>query len=205
LFLLLLLVATGKSITAKQICNELDVPVIVVDRRYSGLASFLGRITQDLTILFDEYEKTFGCSSDHETEILSLLDGVHNMRHARNFILTINTYSISDNLIQRPSRIRYRKHYEGLTTGAIQQIVKDRLTRLHHREATLGKLMCVLLFVSPFETEFFAFMRMLTMDLVCSIIDEVNESDEAPKAFESIFNARPAFARTGANMYRANI
>ncbi len=52
---------TGKSVTAKLICNELKnfLPIIIVDKAYEGLPQFISKIQQEVIIFIDEFEKVF--------------------------------------------------------------------------------------------------------------------------------------------------
>lgn len=52
----------GKSLLARMIAEEsikADMPVIIVDTAIPGISNFLASIQQEVTIIFDEFEKTF--------------------------------------------------------------------------------------------------------------------------------------------------
>ena len=75
----------GKSMFAKLLSVEAlksDIPVIIVDKYISGIASYIETIDQSVMVLFDEFDKTFGDVrvSDGEVEaqaaLLGLFDGI---------------------------------------------------------------------------------------------------------------------------------
>ena len=70
---------TGKSLLAKKICLDMDIPVLVVSEPYGGseFVSFLSKIPQKAIILFDEFEKVYKSGmSESQEKLLSILDGV---------------------------------------------------------------------------------------------------------------------------------
>lgn len=75
----------GKSLFAKLLAIEAmkkGLPLIIVDRHIGGIASYLESIEQEVMVLFDEFDKTFGevHSRDGEASpqstLLTLFDGV---------------------------------------------------------------------------------------------------------------------------------
>lgn len=169
---------TGKSVTAKQICNELRLPVIVVSdaRRMPNLASFLSLIRQPVVVFIDEYEKLVG-NTDFEQTLLTIMDGVHtDTQYARIFLLTMNSLYINENLIQRPSRVRYLVKFGDLTKDQVMTILNDRLHKdrvQQHLEKTIEHIMM---------------LPLITVDIVCAIVDEINTHDESPDAFARCLN-----------------
>lgn len=169
---------TGKTVTAKMICNKLQIPVILVGMNPGhGFIDFLASIDQDVIILFDEFEKTFNKIEDQQM-LLTIMDGVFNSAdHKRLFIMTTNQQKVDDNFLERPSRIRYIKSYGDLDLATIEEIVDDMLV---HKELR-GK--CI---------DFISTMRIITVDLVKSVLNEVNLHGEAPQTFASYFNVKEA-------------
>lgn len=161
---------TGKTVTAEMICNELGLPVLIVPTAYENLPDFINRVQQDVTIFFDEYEKMY---NNYDSSILTVMDGVLNNEYRKVFLLTTNNSYINDNLLQRPGRIRYVKEFTDLTLEVIMEIVEDKLI---HKEL---KDKCVD-FISKLET--------ITMDIVNSVIEEVNIHEQDPVLFKDIFN-----------------
>lgn len=162
---------SGKSITAKVICNRLKIPVVTISRKFQGFASFITLMPQDIVVMIDEFEKIFRSDED-QVPFLSLMDGVSGATHKRLYLLTTNTKSLNDNFHNRPGRIRYWKRYGNLTKEQVMLILDDRLKK-------------------DYKTETLAYITQLsiiTVDVVCKIIDEVNLFDEPPQVWGKIFN-----------------
>ena len=75
---------TGKTVTAKTLCNKLGLPVIIVDGPMNGLSNFLAGINHDCVFLFDEFEKNFSRINNNDEEcageeLLSIMDGIYNI------------------------------------------------------------------------------------------------------------------------------
>lgn len=69
---------SGKTVTSKQICNRLGLPVIVVPKNFERLTPFLNDIKQNVIVLFDEYEKIF---KDEDAILLPLMDGAMSSKY----------------------------------------------------------------------------------------------------------------------------
>lgn len=131
----------GKSIFAKllsiQAINN-DIPLIVVDTYYPGIASYIESIDQEVMVLFDEFDKTFGDINDDrkaspQTGLLSLFDGVSGGKKL--FVITCNSlYKISDFLINRPGRFHYHFRFEYPTPSEIEEYLKDKLYPDYYKE-----------------------------------------------------------------------
>lgn len=163
---------TGKTVTSELICNELNLPVIVVNEAYDSLPTFINQIHQDVLFFFDEYEKIY---DKKDYSILTVMDGVLNTDFRKTFILTTNELYINDNLLQRPGRIRYFKTFGELELETIIEIVDDKLIHLDLRDKTIN-------FISKLDK--------ITVDIVKSITDEVNIHHEDPELFKDVFNVR---------------
>ena len=105
-----------KTVTAKELCNHLQLPVILVqsmgDDTNDKLIKYLSTaIDFDCIFFFDEYEKEFKDSSD----VLSFMDGTYNSIYRKIFLLTTNKLNVDSNLLGRPSRIRYKKSFGNLS------------------------------------------------------------------------------------------
>lgn len=163
---------TGKSVTAKIIANKLNQPIILVTqtaKELEGGHHFLNSIPQNITIFLDEYEKMFGQSS----EMLTIMDGALNSRYRRVFLLTTNDLHVDKNLLERPSRVRYLKKFGNLTTKLVEEIVDDLLENKELKQSCL---------------RFIASLEIITVDIVKSVIEEVNIHNEDPHNFADIFN-----------------
>jgi SpoVK/Ycf46/Vps4 family AAA+-type ATPase len=163
---------TGKTVTAKQICNNLNLPVILVHTAYKGIPNFINDIQQDVIIFVDEFEKIY---SDRDHSVLSIMDGAMDNGFRKVFLLTTNELYINENMIQRPGRVRYLKTYRDLSVDVINEIVDDKLKYTELRAAVIE-------FISQLET--------ITVDIVKAIIDEVNIHNEDPMLFKDIFNIK---------------
>jgi DNA-directed RNA polymerase subunit F len=160
---------TGKTVTAKNICNELKQPVILISRFIEGGSAWVNTIPQNITVFVDEYEKVY----EESKEFLTIMDGSMNSAFRRVFILTTNTLHIDQNLIDRPSRIRYFQTFNDLSPETVEEIVDDLLVHKNLKED------CI---------KFIATLKIITVDIVKSILNEVNMFNESPFEFKDIFN-----------------
>jgi len=166
---------TGKTVTAKIICNKLNMPVILVPKALQNCNFFLNGIPQDIIIFIDEFEKVFSKDKENSADMLTIMDGAMNSEHRRTFILTTNQLHVNENLIQRPGRIRYLKTFADLQPDVIEEIVKDRLKAKKFKDETI---------------KFISNLEIITVDIVNSIIDEVNIHEESPNVFKDVFNVK---------------
>lgn len=165
--------STGKTVTAEKICNTMNMPVIVINHKFEeDLTAYIASIPSDVIIFIDEYEKIF---DDYSSEVLTIMDGVMNGVSRKIFILTTNKLSINDNMLQRPSRIRYIKTFSDLEIEVIEEIVDDLLEYTQFREQLLN---CI------------SELSIITIDIVKSLIQEVNIHEESPENFMHIFNTK---------------
>ena len=118
--------------TAKILANKFNLPVIVVKsfgENNTQLIEFLASFNFDCVFFFDEFEKNF---SDKDSSILQIMDGVYTSEYRRIFLLTTNETNINDNLISRPSRLRYiRRFYEVFSKCPT---MSDKLSYSHYCE-----------------------------------------------------------------------
>lgn len=164
---------TGKTVTARQICNALKLPVIVVPSAFKNMSAFVQEIQQDVVILIDEFEKIY---SDYDSqELLAVMDGIMNSQYRRVFLLTTNKLSINDNLLERPGRIRYVKTFKDLALDTIIEVVDDILVRKDLRQEVI---------------EYISSLESITIDIVKSIVQEVNIHNEPPSVFADVFNTK---------------
>ena len=152
---------TGKTIAAKQLCNRLGLPTIVVSKPVDGLLEFIQALNFEAAVLIDEAEKTF----DEESEILlKMIDGVYNHRR-KLYILTTNELTLDDNLIGRPGRIRYVKQFGNLELDVINEVIADTL-----EDKSLADGLIKL--VNSLEIS--------TIDILKSLIEECNITGRIP-------------------------
>jgi len=169
----------GKTVTAKYLCNELQLPVIICDENYPNLDIFISSINQDCVFFFDEFEKKFARpgrddEDDAGSSLLSVMDGLNNTTNTHVFILTTNNKYINKNLLSRPSRIRYIKEYESvLDKSTVVEYLNDNLLYKEHFDEIIN---------------LFKSMDTITMDLLKCVVDEVNMHNCPVSEFKDIFN-----------------
>lgn len=158
---------TGKTIAAKQLCNRLGLPTIVVSKPVDGLLEFIQALNFEAAVLIDEAEKTF----DEESEILlKMIDGVYNHRR-KLYILTTNELTLDDNLIGRPGRIRYVKQFGNLELDVINEVIADTLEDKSLADGLIN-------LVNSLEIS--------TIDILKSLIEECNITGRIPD--QNLFN-----------------
>lgn len=167
---------TGKTITSKVIANKIGLPVILVNDAYEGLPDFISKICCPCVLFFDEYEKTFKKDYD-DKGILSIMDGVFNSPYRRVFLLTTNNLYVNENLIGRPSRIRYKKTFGNLQPEVVQEYLDDNLKNKEYTNEII---------------EFIDSLAISTIDILKAIVDELNIHNTPIATFKNFFNVETA-------------
>lgn len=116
-----------------ELCLSHDLPIIIVDNYYNGLAEFIESIEQGVVVIFDEFDKNFSKTSNEgkrssvpQEELLSLFDGINTGKKL--FVITCNeTYSINNYLLNRPGRFHYHFELNGLQADEIREYLEDNL------------------------------------------------------------------------------
>ena len=174
---------TGKTVTAKMLCNKLGLPVIIVDRPIPGLSNFLAGINHDCVFLFDEFEKNFRLTDEDGEDragesLLSIMDGVYNGENCHIFIMTTNELKVNDNLLSRPSRIRYLKSFgDVIDRKILEEYVDDNLKYPQYKDEIM---------------DFFDTLTIGTIDILQSLVDEVNLHNCGVSEFKNFFNVKEA-------------
>ena len=161
----------GKTITGKIIANELNLPVILITHAYGGIAEFINSIDFECVVFIDEYEKVF--PHDERGTLLTCMDGVQTSAKKALYVLTTNSMYVNDNLLNRPSRVRYVRKYRDLEKCYITEIVNDLLINKDHAPDTIDV-------ISKLDS--------ITVDLIVELIREANLHEEPASKFISIFN-----------------
>jgi len=175
----------GKSLTAKLLCVESGLPVIVINKSFDpDVFDFLRQIEQDFIVFVDEFEKLYPTGrvvydeNDNKAELsnkqnmwLPVMDGGVQFPAKVLFLFTVNE-SVSDYLLNRPSRIRYNKIYNKLDKLLFDEIIKDKLVNQDFAQDLEG---CVSL-------------ENLNIDTLISIIEDVNMLNQPASTFMSFFN-----------------
>lgn len=167
---------TGKSVTAQLIANAMvakGVAVIVANHPIP-LAQIMGHaIAQPLVVVFDEFEKTH--DADHQQALLTALDGMSRGPCKRAFVFTTNERRVNENLLDRPSRVRYCWDFQRISDDVIEEIMNDLLRPdLQH--------------LRPAIAAYLGTRLVLSIDVVKAVLTEVNTFGEGPEAFERIMN-----------------
>lgn len=167
---------TGKTITAKQLANALNLPIIIVKDmgdKNQAMIEYLSGIECDCILFLDEFEKNF---SENDSTILQIMDGVYNSIYRKIFLLTTNAMSINENLTGRPSRIRYVKHFGNLNLDVVNMYLDDTLED------------------KSIKSELIAYIDTLqisTIDILKTIVSEVNiHGIEKFRSAKSFFNVQ---------------
>lgn len=150
---------TGKTVTAKTFANMLNLPIIIVKSmgdHNDGLISYLSSFNFDCVFFFDEFEKQF---NENDCSILQFMDGVYSSNSRRVFLLTTNSLSVNENLLSRPSRIRYVREFGNLDEKVVREYLKDNL----HDQGATEEL------VGYVDT-----LTISTIDILKTIVEEVN-------------------------------
>lgn len=179
---------TGKTITAKLICQKVDVPVILVNQSFNNIGEFINSIEQDIVIFFDEFEKVYNLAHDGEDyyeddklikrgikELLTLMDGVFTSDYKRIFLMTTNKIWLPETLESRPSRIRYIKDFTDLSTENIKEVLDDLI---ENKE------------LIPQLVTFLSSLQYITIDIIKTLAEEVNIFDRADDEFLEVFNVK---------------
>lgn len=168
---------TGKTITAKIIANEMNLPVVLINSPYPGLADFISKINCPCIFFFDEFEKNFNSDEGHDLELLSIMDGVFNSENRKIFMLTTNKLHINENFIGRPSRIRYKKYFGNLSPEVVKEYLDDCLVYKEREKEIL---------------EFIDSLAISTIDVLKCVVEEVNIHNCPVSEFRHFINVELA-------------
>lgn len=172
----------GKSLNAKLLCKDMNLPTIIFTKPIPtsvNFVKFLNNIKQDYVLFVDEFEKLFSANSGRDDEkkyhtqesFLSFMDGVLTNDHKVLFLLTTND-TVSEFLINRPSRIKFLKEYVELAEDLFNMIVDDKL-----EDKELKK-----------DLEDSISLINLNIDLLISIINDINLFKRPFSEFASLYN-----------------
>ena len=116
---------------------EIQVPVIIVDSFIPGIGAFLEKIDQEVMVLFDEFDKTYGKTAnasdgeDPQTYLLSIFDGVSAGKKL--FVITCNDINkLNGFLINRPGRFHYHLRFSYPTAENIKMYLEDKLEEQYY-------------------------------------------------------------------------
>lgn len=99
---------TGKTVTAKLLAQEANLPIIIVnpDSLEKYLEKYFKEFDTPVCILFDEVDKNFDTK-----KMLTFLDGMHKTTKKLVIMTANDENSLSKYIKNRCSRIKYYRHY----------------------------------------------------------------------------------------------
>lgn len=165
---------TGKTVCAKMLANEMNLPCIIISREFNNLNDYLASLECDCILFFDEFEKNF---EKNNKNLLSIMDGVYNTTFRKVFLLTTNTIYIDNNYISRPSRIRYKKTFGNLSLDVIFEYLNDNLKDKSKMKEIV---------------EFINTLSISTIDILKCIVDELNLHNCSINDVKDIMNIESA-------------
>lgn len=130
----------GKSICAKLLSQravEAGYPTIIVNTYVPGIADYLTSINQEVVVLFDEFDKTFGSKDESapQEEMLTLFDGLSQGKKL--FIITCNEiHRLNEFLVNRPGRFHYHLRFDYPVADEITEYLKDKIPESAYSEIT---------------------------------------------------------------------
>lgn len=120
---------TGKTMFAREIAQKAGLPVLIVSHGFSGMASFLQSIEQEVLVIFDEFEKNFTNENDDrysQDDLLPLFDGLAGSK--KFYVIISNTRSgISNYLLGRPGRFHYHFYVDSPKEDDIREYLDEIL------------------------------------------------------------------------------
>lgn len=134
----------GKTLFTRMLMHgmaERGYPVLTVGKYFPGLADFLGSLTQDMVVVFDEFDKNFDINDERakdqtalQNELLGLFDGV--TRGHKLYVITCNDINkLSKFYLNRPGRFRYHLRFQYPNMDEVRQYLKDRVPGVSDEEA----------------------------------------------------------------------
>jgi hypothetical protein len=177
---------SGKSVTAKLLCNQLQIPIIVIDENLGNISDYINGIQQDVVIFIDEFEKIYPSTSnrnhdsdkdnkDNGSNLLSLMDGVFTSDYKRFFLATTNNLYINPFLLERPSRFRYVYSFTNVDEVTLNELIDDLLVNMNFKEDLITT-------INNLEN--------YSVDIVISLIKEINLHNQKASEFISFFNVK---------------
>ncbi|MBP3732378.1 MAG: AAA family ATPase [Bacilli bacterium] len=166
---------SGKTWMAKQISNEMDMPVLLVNSAFEGdILGFIRNINFSCTILVDEAEKTFKLG-DEDDILLRMIDSATSNYARHLFILTTNTLDVNPNLLGRTGRIRYLINFKNLPEEVVKEYIDDNLDPKYTglKDQIMDKV---------------NLLEYNSIDLLKAIIEEVNITGEVDSPDDEMMN-----------------
>lgn len=163
---------SGKTIMAKSIANESNLPIINIDKSIRPWAlKVLVELLGDTNIcfMFDELDKLLEDYDD--SALLQILDGADTKGKHMILFTCNNEEHISEYLIDRCSRIRYWRKFDEMSPSLIMEVLNDKLNDKKEVES-----------LTDFIKDNF---EICSFDNIASFINEVNNYPTT--TFEELF------------------
>lgn len=118
---------SGKTLMAKKIAQNSNLPIIVIDKdvHATNIENFFAQVTVNVCVVFDEIDKYW-----NSRYLLGFLDGVKPTCKKLVLCTANDEEGIDEYLNDRCSRIRYKRTFEALSknivSGVLNDILKDK-------------------------------------------------------------------------------
>jgi hypothetical protein len=118
----------GKTATIRNICNELNLPVIFIQDDFSGkeLNEIVSNINSDCVLFFDEFEKIY-TDTNVSNSLLSFFDGINTKNRVVNLVSFNQRSKLSNYFFGRPGRFLFNFRFFHLSTEDAMAFIKSRL------------------------------------------------------------------------------
>lgn len=179
---------SGKTLLANDLCVravQSGMPVLIVSNAFngSGFTSFIKDIEQPALVLFDEFDKVYK-DNDDQNGLLTLFDGAGVIN--KMFVLTTNTNSVSEFLLNRPSRIRYHYEYKKLPRETMVDYLDAKLVHKQHYDNVLM---------------LWDMVHDLNFDILQSLVEEINRYGDKVRFIDIIRDMNIAIVEYGRGYY----
>ena len=156
----------GKTFLVKEIANQADLPILILDNDFEGaVVDFITSLEFECVILIDEAEKIFNKTNGNSHILLRIIDGVSNVTR-KLYLLTTNQMDIDDNFLGRPGRLRYLKKFASLPPATVEDIIKEELKDQEKAKEV---------------RDIINSLTISTIDIVRGVIEEINMFGEIDK------------------------
>lgn len=172
----------GKTLFVNILAEEAikkNMPVLIVSANQPGLVQFLGSITQECVVVFDEFEKNFKDDNDDEEDnysseqagLLSMFDGLDSTKKL--FLITCNNIGgLNPYVLNRPGRFHYHFKLKNPTTEEVRGYLNDNLNE--ERKSLIERVVA------------FSTISEFTYDWLRAICFELNMGSTLEEAIEDL-------------------
>ena len=132
---------TGKTIFTRMLsvaAIDRNIPVIIVREAYPGIVKYIENIDQEVMIVFDEFEKTFGNGNDddensEQSRMLTLFDGI---TFGKKLFIVVcnNARKLNRHMINRPGRFHYHIRFNNPSKKEMIEYLNDNVKKEFHGE-----------------------------------------------------------------------